>query len=391
MTFVTLDNKDWCKGIYHHGSLHYEEMPPNLSKTWKYASYMSDRNVVYASLYVGGKTMTEVCPEHLKEQWQHYTKKLSAYHKSFTISKINLDDNCFFDLVPQQFLLELCDVKVKIIDWVLENYRKPDNYELMLEADKILNEISNRTLNLDFNLLNENRHDNRARTLLNRLKSSKPVVNYNLFGSKTGRLTTQTGTFPILNLDSKYRSIIKPKNDLFVELDYNAAEVRVLLGLSGEEQPQEDIHDWNAKRLDITREEAKKEIFSWLYGSKKVDTKKYENLFGLNKLLDRNYDGNTITSLYGRKIESDQFHSLNYLIQSSTTELFLDQVSKINKILFGRKSFISFMVHDSVVIDLAKEDKKLINNIIKIFGNTKLGHFPVNISAGKDYGQLRKI
>lgn len=391
MTFITLDNKDWCKGIYTNGKLFYEELPQNLNKTWKYAPYLKEKDIEYASLYVQGKTLDQVCPEHLKTQWCESTKKLSAYYKSFTTAKINLEENCFFDLVPEQFLLELCEAKVKIIDWVLENYKKPENYQLMFESEKILSEISNRNLNLDLDYLKDNQHDNRARTLLNRLKSINTNISYNLFGSKTGRLTTNTGTFPILNLDSKYKSIIKPTNDIFVELDYNAAEVRVLLGLSGEEQPQEDIHEWNAKRLNITREEAKKEIFSWLYGSKKIDTKKYENLFGLNKLLDRNYDGSTITSLYGRKIESDQFHSLNYLIQSSTTELFLDQVTKVNKLLNGRKSFISFMVHDSVVIDLAKEDKKLITNIVKTFGKTRLGNFPVNISAGKDYGQLRKI
>jgi len=391
LTFVTLDNKDWCKGIYHQGKLHYDKLPENLTKTWKYAEYLSDRNVVYASLYVGGKTMSEVCPPHLNEEWEKYTKKLSSYHKSFVTAKVSLDENCFFDLVPEQFLLELCEIKTRIIDWVLENNEKPVNYDLLLETEKILNSISNKKLNIDLSILNENRHDNRARTLLNRLGEAKHNISYNLFGSKTGRLTTNPKTFPILNLDSKYRSIIKPTNDLFVELDYNAAEVRVLLGLSGEEQPKNDIHEWNAERLGITREEAKKEIFSWLYGSKKIDTKKYENYFGLNKLMEQKYDGRIITSLYGRKIETDQFHSLNYLIQSSTTELFLDQVSKINKILKEKKSFISFLVHDSVVIDLAKEDKKLINIILSTFAKTKLGTFPVNISAGKDYGQLRKL
>jgi hypothetical protein len=391
LTFVTLDNKDWCKGIYHQGKLHYEKLPDNLTKTWKYAAYLSDKNVVYASLYVGGKSMSEVCPPHLNTLWEKYTKKVSAYHKSFMTSKVDLEDNCFFDLVPEQFLLEFCEIKTQIIDWVLENYKKPENYDLLLETEKILNSISSRKLNIDLSILNENIQDNRARTLLNRLGEAKPYVSYNLFGSKTGRLTTNPKTFPILNLDSKYRSVIKPTNDLFVELDYNAAEVRVLLGLSGQDQPQNDIHEWNAERLDTTREEAKKEIFSWLYGSKKVDTKKYESIFRLNKLLEQKYDGCTITSLYGRKIESDQFHSLNYLIQSSTTELFLDQLIKINKILENKKSFISFLVHDSVVIDLAKEDKKLINNILSTFSKTKLGTFPVNISAGKDYGSLRKL
>lgn len=391
MTFITLDNKDWCKGVYHQGQLHYDKLPDNLTKTWKYAEYLNDRDIVYASLYVGGKTMSDVCPEHLRDQWEKHTKKLSAYHKSFITSKIDLDENCFFDLVPEQFLLELCEIKTQIIDWVLENYQKPANYDLLLEAEKVLNSISNKKLNIDLSVLRENRHDNRARTLLDRIKDAKHRVSYNLFGSKTGRLTTNPHTFPILNLDKEYRSIIKPTNDLFVELDYNAAEIRVLLGLSGQQQPKQDIHDWNAERLGITRDQAKKEIFSWLYGSRKIDTKKYESYFGLNKLMEHKYDGFTITSLYGKKIKTDQFHSLNYLIQSSTTELFLDQISKINKILKNKKSFISFLVHDSVVIDLAKEDRKLINNILSTFAETKLGVFPVNISAGKDYGQLRKL
>ena len=391
MSFVMLDTKNWCKGIYQEGELHFDKLPEKMTATWKYSSSLENKNIDYASLYANGMTIEQVCPQHLQQEWDLRKKKLSSFHKSFTKAKINLDEVCFYDLVPAQFLLELCDTKTKIIDHVIENFDKPKNYSLLLETEKIIEQISQQKLNIDLSYLRKEVHKNRARTLLSRLNKSLPIVSYNLFGSKTGRLTTRPLTFPILNLDKEYKSVIKPRNDLFIELDFNAAEVRVLLGLSGEEQPQEDIHEWNAKRLNISREEAKKDIFSWLYGSSKVESVKFENLFNLNKIMDSKYDGEYVESLYGRKIKSDSFHSLNYLVQSSTAELVLDQIIKINKILQNKKSFISFIVHDSVVIDLDKEDKNMVQELVDTFSKTKLGNFPVNISMGKDYGNLRKV
>ena len=390
MTFVALDNKDWCKGIYHQGQLVFDRLPENLKRTWKYSSYLSDRDVLYASLYAQGRGIDDVCPPQLAEEWQYYKKRLKAYHNSFVEAKVDLEQNCFFDLVPDQFLLELCETKVKIINNVFETTPKPENYDLLLGAEKIIHDIGNRELNVDLSPIKDNLHDTRARALMRRLKG-KNKVSYNLFGSKTGRLSINPGTFPILNLDKEYKSILKPQNDLFLELDFNAAEVRTLLALSGQEQPKEDIHEWNAKRLGMTREEVKKEIFSWLYGSKKVDGSKYENLFKLNKIMNQFYDGSIIKNLFNRKIKSDQFHSLNYLIQSTTSDLVLEQLVKINKLILNKTSFISFLVHDSVVIDLSREDRELVNLIVETFSDTRLGRFPVNISAGKNYGEMRKL
>jgi len=391
VTFITLDNKDWCKGIYHQGKLHFDQFPKNISRTWKYASYLEDKEVQYAYLYAGGKSLDDVCPPSLADIWQHHKARLKAYHNSFVEAKINLEDNCFFDLVPEQFLLELCQTKAQIVDHVFDTYEKPENYELLAGTESIIHEISERKLNLDLAAFGSSLHVTRARTLQNTIKKSSGKIKYNLFGSKTGRLTTIPGSFPILNLDKDYRSVIKPTNDFFVELDFNAAEIRTLIGLTGEDQPENDIHEWNAKRLGISRNEAKTEIFSWLYGSAKVDGSRYEKLFGLNKLMNRFYDGSIIRNLYKRKIKSDQFHSLNYLIQSTSNDLVLDQLIKINKLLKNKRSFISFFVHDSLVIDLAKEDRDLVNKLIETFSDTQLGKFPVNVSVGKDYGNLRGV
>ena len=38
------------------------------------------------------------------------------------IAKVNLEHNCFFDLTPERFLKEYCEVKNKICEWVFKNY-----------------------------------------------------------------------------------------------------------------------------------------------------------------------------------------------------------------------------------------------------------------------------
>ena len=61
----------------------------------------------------------------------------------------------------------------------------------------------------------------------------------------------------------------------------------------------------------------------------------------------------------------------------------------IADLLKDRKSYVSFSVHDSLVIDFANEDKDLLPNIVEKFSNTELGLFKTNVSAGKDFGNLR--
>lgn len=391
MAFIVLDNKNWCKGIYQDGDLHFSEIPNGMKRTWRYAPFLENKDIQYASIYSSGKSIDQVCPDHLKEKWNKAAAKLKAYHNSFVHAKINLKENCFFDLVPHQFLKDFCEVKSQIIEHVIDTHKKPENHDFLLEMDKFTQHLSERKLNIDLSNLKKEVHNARARTLVKRLASSKPYIDYNIFGSKTGRLTTNKNSFPILNLDSNYRSILKPTNDIFVELDYNSAELRVLLSLAGQEQPAEDIHSWNAKKFSLTREEAKKEVFAWLYGSSKIDSSKYEQFFNPDKIKKLYYDGEYVKNIYGRKIKSDDFHSLNYIIQSTTSDMVLEQTIGINKKFKNKKSFIAFMVHDSVVIDLAKDERELLNNIIESFSKTRLGQFPANVSIGKNYGTLRKI
>ena len=81
----------------------------------------------------------------------------------------------------------------------------------------------------------------------------------------------------------------------------------------------------------------------------------------------------------------------NYLIQSTTSDLVLSKAFKIVERLKEKKSFISFTLHDSIVIDYDDRERDIVGELINIFSETPFGIFKVNVSAGKSYGTMRRI
>ena len=386
---ITIENKDI---IFADGKL-YLENKPKLTKTWSYSPSLDDSNIDYAEFRCGALTIDEVCPEHLKDRWETAKEKVKSHCRACIESKIDITGGKFYDFVPQSVLLDYLQTKNDITKYVFDNYPKPQNYQFLYNLQKVLNQIESKRVNLDLAPLRNKRHDFRTNQFYNKVKGLKPYIRYNLFGTKTGRLTTKKGSFPILTMDKNYREILHPQNDIFVELDYNAAELRTLLSLAGKEQPTEDIHDWNINNIfnsNLTREEAKKRVFAWLYNPAAVD-EELESVYNRDYVLQKYWDGEKITNPYGREIEADEKHALNYIIQSTTSDIFLNRILELAKILEGSKSFISFLIHDSVVIDLAKEERHLVKELANVFSDTEYSKFLVNIKAGKNYGEMKDI
>jgi hypothetical protein len=48
--FQTLDDKSECVGVYKDGEIYFEGLPTDLKRTWKYAEYLEEDSVEYASL-----------------------------------------------------------------------------------------------------------------------------------------------------------------------------------------------------------------------------------------------------------------------------------------------------------------------------------------------------
>ena len=397
--FEIIDQKQYCKSIYCDNRI--VEVPDygGLSKTWAYHSTLKGYDIKYASLYAKTRTLDECCPDELKKEWSTIKKKYSAYIKSFQTGFCELDEECFYDLVPHSFVLEYFNLKSQITEHVLSTTPEPKDYSFLVALSELLTDIRDHKLLIEPKEISNKLHETKARSFFTKLHAVRPFIDYNMFGTITGRLTTHKNSFPLLTMSKDYRRVVKPTNTWFIELDFNAAELRCLLALNDQEQPEQDMHDWHGSifnRLSdhkLSRDDIKRKIFGWLYGplDASLGIPQVQKHYDKRKVLNKYWDGNTVVNPFGRKIIADEFHALNAVIQSTTSDIFLRRAIAVNKLLENKKSFTMGLIHDSMVIDFHREDKDLIDEIIKEFGDTDLGKFKVNTSLGTHFGNLKRF
>ena len=395
MSFAILEEKDKCSGIYSNGKIYRKEIPKEARRTWSYHPILCDRETDYAFLYCGGKTLNDVCPPHLKEEYKKQKRKFKAYLRSLVEAKLNLEEHCIHDLIPEQALKDYCEIKCKIVDHVFDTYEKPSNYDYLLDLTKLIHQIGTQPLKINRAALIPDLTNPRVKQFYGKLKNISPYVRYKLFGTKTGRLTTKKKSFPVLTFDKRFRKVIEPQNDWLIELDYNASQLRILLALAGQyNQPKGDIHQWNIENVfhkAMPRDEAKQRIFAWMFNWNE-HIARAAAVYDRDRVVKQYWDGSSIKNPFGRVMENvSEHYALNYIIQSTEAEMFLRQALRINKLLEGRKSFISFTMHDAVILDFATEDKDLLPEIIKTMRFTLWGDFLVNVMVGKNYGEMRNM
>ncbi len=400
MLVQTFDKKNECVGFYANNKLCFrlEEFPLDASATWNYAPYLRHHNLEIANLYLEGRNVREVLPDYLQDDWEDVCGKITAYNRSFSIAHIDMEENCFYDLVPGALLVEWASVKNKITSYVLEKIARPKRYDFYHQLQALVTEISRQPVSLDTKLLRSLSLGPGELTRAENILKSKRRVHYNMFGSKTGRLTTKPNSFPVLTLPANLRSAVIPNNDLFVELDFNGAEVRVLLGMLGQRQPTQDVHSYHQEHVfsnGCSRTDAKTSFFAWLYGSRKMavsdEGKKLETFYNKEDLLDRYWVDRTIVTPYHKVMEDvDKHHALNYLVQSTAADLALKQFLKVDYFLRTKKtsSCVAYMIHDSVILDMKHSDMKYLKEICYLMKSTNFGLFPLNMKYGKTLGNM---
>ena len=340
-----------------------------------------------------GKSLEDVCPSDLRSEYGALKKEYFAILKSFTAARIDTHKIRLVDQFPVRFKSEWEDINSQIMDYVVEQYPKPSRYDELVAIQECLSEMENRPLRIRREKLKPHFAKAAARRLYKKLDTLRHSVKYNMWGTVTGRLTTESGYFPILTMNKEFRDILEPNNDWFIELDFNSAELRVAFYLMGHQQPKEDIHNWikeNVYKTKITRDRLKAKTFAWLYNPD-AENHRLESILDKKKISASHYASGCVETPFERKIEAPPEKALNYLIQSTTSDLFLRQMVKVHKLLEDRKSYVAFCVHDSLVLDFKHEDKKLLREILDAFKNTEFGEFKINMSAGINYGNLKEI
>jgi len=336
----------------------------------------------------------DASPDYFKGDFKAAQETVHAFLVALDTSKVEIADYCLSRLIPERVLVNFLKLRNSITEHVFETYPRPENYDFLVALHSLVDKIGDQPLCVESERLKDSLHQYKVRAFWKKIGRTHPYIYYDVFRSKTGRLTTCRNSFPILTMAKGYRKILKPTNSHFVELDYNAAELRTLLALSGKEQPDEDLHDWNVEHVYHglqNREEAKKRIFAWLYNPASKDRLSAQ-AYKREEVLQKYYVGNTVTNPYGRKMECDSYRALNYLIQSTSNDLFLRRAIAVDKFLsqMGKGAFITALIHDSVLIDIPKNALSELGEMIKLFGKTEFGIFKTNVKVGTDYGNLEE-
>jgi hypothetical protein len=370
----TLDIKNNCKGLFYKNKLiedPKEEILQSCKYAWKHSSILTKHNYEYLYLYLKSEELEKFSKDI--DDYSNIKKTITAQQKAARIASIDIGDQCFFNILPDFQIKNWFEQRQWALEKLLKCLDRPPEYDILHKAHILCESLAKRNLFY---------------------KGETKKVKYNIFGSVTGRLTTKKGSVPILTMKRQDRQDLKPNNDAFLELDFNAAEIRTLIALSGKEQPETDIHSWVSQSVydgKLPREKVKTKLFAWLYNSSASENE-------LSKFFSRQIfrdfyctETSTLETPYMRKIKVEERKAQNYLLQSTTSDIVLENAYKIMNILNGKQSQISFLLHDSVVIDFSRQDLPMIKELKSIFEKTKWGTFMSNCKIGKNFGTMREL
>ena len=331
-------------------------------------------NNEYSNIYV--KNQFPPFPSEMQRSYEQIVKKLELYKNSFLETCQFIPEYILInEIIPEHILIKFCQYMEKMNNLVFQKTEKPNDYSILLKITKIIKEIECYHLSV-----NNNEYGTK--------------IKYDPWKSTTGRMGLCSGSFPISNLPKTERHLLPPSNDLLVEFDYNSAEIRTLLALSNKQQPLQDIHEWHMSLYQEkkTREEIKSDFYKWLYGNRNSSSI-YSQFYKTDDVVAQFFNGEQIETPFGRVIKSDEFHALSYIIQSTTSDLFFESLYNVLEYMKKHRinSHIAWTLHDSVVFDMYQRDMVHLENMKNIFSQTSLGTYLVNVSQGKNYGQMERI
>lgn len=217
---------------------------------------------------------------------------------------------------------------------------------------------------------------------------------YNLNTLTTRPSNTFGGiNYSALNKDNGERECFIPRNDIFIEMDISAYHPTLLGNILGYDFDDVDVHNSFAKMYGVEYAKAKEITFKQLYGG---IFKQYENLPFFSKVKaftqeiwkEFEQKGYIECPISKYKFEKDKLKEmnpqklLNYLLQNLETSTNVLILWDIFKILRGKNTKLVLYVYDSFLLDVDKQEKDTIKEILEVFKKYKLN---VKLKQGKNY------
>jgi len=227
------------------------------------------------------------------------------------------------------------------------------------------------------------------------VKAGYAYTNYNLY-TLTGRPSNAFNNinYAALNKDNGERMCYIPRNDIFIECDFNGYHPRLLGDLVNYKfDNKTNVYNQIAEILDEKDISKVKEItFQNLYGGIRRELMnkpffKQVDMFTDDLWNTIQYQG-YITTASGKVFRSKDIENnnpqkvLNYYIQNYETYMNVEQLHSLFNDFRPLKSRIILYTYDSILIDAANNELDKINEIL-----LKLA-YPIRIKSGINYNEL---
>jgi len=221
--------------------------------------------------------------------------------------------------------------------------------------------------------------------------------NYNFF-TTTSRPSNAINNVNYAALTKEQRKCFIPKNDMFVEFDFESYHPRLISKLIDYDFGDVYVYNKLAADFNVSRDEAKNITFQNLYGGIRKDVLKkskfFEGVDGLVRILYDEYISKKFikSHIYKRPMKLANLGELNpqklfnYYIQSYETERNVTLLKKIHNYLLDRDTDIVLYNYDSFLFDYSKKDGKGLLRDVK--GILEDGGFMVKKKIGKNYGEM---
>ena len=236
-------------------------------------------------------------------------------------------------------------------------------------------------------------------------------------GTETGRFSYQSPNLQNVPRGSFLRRCFVPRKDhLFVMIDYDQQEYRLLADLSCEASLIEqvlsgkDVHTATAELMGVDRTTAKTINFALLYGAgsgnlakllniplskaEALKQKYFQSLPNISSFINRTiYEARTkkhIRNFLGRKLhvkKNKEFVAVNHLIQSSGADVVKLAMVSLHKYLSDYRSAMVLQVHDEIIFEIHCSEIYIVPHLKEIMESVyrPLHGLPLTCSIGHSY------